>query len=320
MKTHQRIASLVLLFSFVLTASSFAQQRERPDFEQMDITKDIAYAATDNPRQCLDLYLPRVRDDEEPLPVLVYIHGGAWRAGDKRGGGFRLARFVAEGKYAGISVGYRLTGEAKWPAQLHDCKAAIRWIRANAEKHNLDAEKIAVWGTSAGGHLVSCLGTMNDDEALEGDLGEHDDQSSRVACVINYYGPSNLLTMDDHKSQIRHNAPNSPESLLIGGPIQQNKEKTRTACSLFYVTKDDAPHLIVHGTNDRLVPYPQSEVFDKALDDAGVPSTLIKMDGGGHGFRSEELDRRVEKFLAKHLQGKEADISDQPIKVEPRRR
>ncbi|HYW80844.1 MAG TPA: alpha/beta hydrolase fold domain-containing protein, partial [Thermoguttaceae bacterium] len=119
--------------------AKFRNRSARPPVSAaIRVERDIPYAETDNPRQCLDLYLPKEPASDGPLPVVAWIHGGAWLAGDKRGGQGRLAELVAGGNYAGVSIGYRLTGEAIWPAQIHDCKAAIRWIRANAKRYNLD--------------------------------------------------------------------------------------------------------------------------------------------------------------------------------------
>jgi acetyl esterase/lipase len=296
--------------------------KQRPGFpgpkqppEGIRLQSDVPYAGTDNPRQCVDLLLPEKRAGDRPLPVIVWIHGGAWLGGDKRGGMGQLARFVATGNYAGVSVGYRLSGEAIWPAQIHDCKAAIRWIRANAEKHNLDPERIGVWGSSAGGHLVAMLGTSGGVEELEGKLGPHTDADSRVQCVVDYYGPSDLLTMGDYPSNMKHNAPDSPESKLVGGPVQETKEVARAASPVTYVSKDDPPFLIVHGDADMTVPYNQSERLDAALEKAGVGSTFITVQGGGHGgFRSDELLRRVGLFFDKHLRGQDAQIPDEPIR------
>ena len=128
--------------------------------DTVQLTADISYAGTDNLRQKLDLLLPKKRTKDSPLPVIAFIHGGAWLAGDKRSAHRRLAGFVSTGDFAGVSIGYRLSQEKIWPAQIHDCKAAIRWIHGNAKKYGLDAERIAVWGASAGGHLVAMLGTM----------------------------------------------------------------------------------------------------------------------------------------------------------------
>lgn len=274
---------------------------------------DIAYADTVNPRQTLDLILPK-NPKADKLPIIVYIHGGAWRAGHKKGGHRQLQRFVSSGNYAGVTVAYRLSQEAVWPAQIHDCKAAIRWIRAHADDYGLNASKLAVWGTSAGGHLVSMLGTSADVDALEGTLGKHQDQSTRVTCVANYFGPSQLLTMDDHPSDIVHNAADSPESQLIGGAIQNHQDKAKQASPITHVTADDAPFLHVHGDQDNLVPYPQSVVLDKALDAKGVPSLLITMAKKKHGrFNHPKLDQLLTDFFAHHLLGKSAQIEEQTL-------
>lgn len=280
------------------------------------LLRDIPYAGTDNPRQCLDLLLPEVPKGDGPLPVVAWIHGGGWQGGDKRGGVWQLAYLVASGNYAGVSIGYRLSGEAIWPAQIHDCKAAVRWIRANAKKYNFDPQRIAVWGSSAGGHLVAMLGTSGTVESLEGELGQHGGVSSQVQCVVDYYGPSELLTMDDYPSRIKHNSPESPESRLVGGPLQETKQVARAASPITYVSADDPPFLIAHGTEDMAVPFNQSERFAEALRKAGVDVTFIKIEGGSHGgpaFRSPEMLRRIRLFLDKHLRGQEAQISDEPI-------
>lgn len=273
---------------------------------------DIPYAGTDNPLQRLDLYLPKTRKDDKPLPVVVFIHGGAWRAGNKRGGFGTLSPLVQSGEYAGASVGYRLTGEAIWPAQIHDCKAAIRWLRAKAKKYNLDPNKIGVTGTSAGGHLVAMLGTTGDVPGLEGKLGDHLKESSRVTCVVDQFGPTNLLAMGGS-----HNNPNSPESKLVGGAVQENKEAARKASPTSYVSKDDPPFLLIHGTNDPLVPFNQSELLHEALKKAGVESVLVPVQGGGHGgFRTNEVGQRLRQFFDKYLRGKDVAISSEPVKIQ----
>lgn len=298
----------------------FLKRRRRNDNWDFTITRDIPYAGNDNPRQALDLFLPKKAKTEKPLPVIAFIHGGAWRAGNKSFGLKRLTPFVETGQYAGVSIAYRLTGEAIWPAQIHDCKAAIRWIHANAKQHNLDPNNIAVWGTSAGGHLVAMLGTSGDVEALEGEIGKHLDQSSRVDCVVNFFGPSELLTMADHPSTMDHNAPDSPESILVGGTLQDTKKQARSASPITHITKDDAPTLNVHGTADKLVPYPQSVDFHNKLLATDVSSNLITIDGGGHGSfgkAAAEVNRLVSEFLSRHLLGdKKAKIKDQHLDSE----
>ena len=185
--------------------------------ENVRVEKDIPYARTENPRQTLDLLLPRAPKGGKPLPLVVNIHGGAFRAGDKSMGVREIAGLVDDGDYAAATINYRLSGEATWPAQIHDCKAAIRWLRANAPKYGIDPDRIGVIGASAGGHLAALLGTSGGIATLEGDLGTHAGVSSRVKCVVDQFGPSDLLAMGDYPSRIDHNAPESPESKLIGG-------------------------------------------------------------------------------------------------------
>ena len=241
--------------------------------ESIKAELDIPYAGTENPRQRLDLYVPKTTKGDKPLPVVVFIHGGGWQAGDKRGGFGTVRPLVMTGEYAGVSVGYRLTGEAIWPAQIHDCKAAIRWLRANARKYNLDADRIGVTGNSAGGHLVAMLGTSGDVPELEGALGEHVKESSRVACVVDQYGPTDLLTMGGS-----HNNPNSPESRLVGGgAIQENQDAARKASPITYVSKNDPPFMLIHGTSDPVVPFNQSELLAAALKNVGIEALLLSL-------------------------------------------
>lgn len=308
--TSLRSLFLALLFTATLSSTTFAQEFE---------TKfDVPYAETDNPRQTLNLYLPTTKS-EQPRPVIVFIHGGGWRNGDKAGGRRWLSPYLRSGHYAGVSVGYRLTDEAQWPSQIHDCKAAIRWIRGNAQKYNLDPNKIGIMGTSAGGHLVAMLGTSGDVKELEGDLGKHDDQDSRVSCVVDFFGPTEMLTMGKSPG-LDHNAPHSPEAKLLGGPVQKVPEIARQASPITHVTKDDAPFLIIHGTNDPLVPFEQSTKFQQQLQAVEVIATLITIKDGGHGgFRNRKLDELIQAFFNIHLRGLDDDIQDETLTNEPRR-
>ena len=277
--------------------------------------RNIAYAGTDNLRQALDLLVPKRIKAEGPLPLVAFIHGGGWRNGNKDGGVRQVTRFAASGRYFAASIGYRLSGEASWPAQIHDCKAAIRWLRANAKKYQFDPDRICVYGTSAGGHLVAMLGVTGDVKSLEGDLGEYPDQSSRVAAVVDFFGPTNFLTMNDFPGKIDHDSAESPESLLIGGGIQKNRDVAMSAVPVSYISKDDAQILIMHGTKDQLVPFDQSVQFHKLLLRSGVEATLVPIRDGGHGFRGEAIDRRVDDFLMKVFIDPEARVSSEPIEL-----
>jgi acetyl esterase/lipase len=239
--------------------------------------------------------------------LIVWIHGGAWSGGDKRD--CPALRFVERG-YAVASVNYRLSSDAPFPAQIEDCKAAIRWLRAHARPYGYDPDRIGVWGSSAGGHLVALLGTSGDVE--EFDVGPHRDVSSRVQAVCDFYGPTDLLRMGEQsgpESRIDHDAPDSPESRLVGGPIQQRRELATQASPITFVSKERAgripPFLILHGDRDDTVPIGQSERLHRALRDAGVASEYHVVEGAGHGgggFNGPEVQRRVDRFFAEHLE------------------
>ena len=290
--------------------------RDRGGEEQANFReiKNLDYVGEGNPRQGLDLFLPKAgAKGAKPRPLLVFIHGGGWRGGSKDGGFRRLLPFLEAGGYAGASINYRLTREARWPAQIHDCKAAIRWLKAHAKEFGYQSNKVAVWGTSAGGHLVAMLGVAGDVPALEGKLGEHLVQNSKVTCVVNYFGPSNLLTMDDFPTTIEHSAADSPEGKLVGGALADRVKVAKEASPVTHVSESDAPILLAHGTDDKLVPHNQSVDLAARLKAAGVPTVFITMDKAGHGFGSKVLQQRVRDFLAKYLDGKEGEISSETI-------
>lgn len=270
--------------------------------------RDLIYDVAGERKLPLDLYLPA--PSEKPVPVVIWIHGGGWKGGKKGSGG--PARPLIERGYAVVDVEYRLSGEAIFPAQVNDCKAAVRWVRANAKEYNLDADHIGVWGSSAGGHLAAFLGTSGGVKEFETE--SHAKFSSRVQAVCDWFGPTDLLKMNVQAVQgarLDHDAPNSPESLLVGGPIQNEpyRSKAVTANPITYVTKDDPPFLIVHGDRDLLVSHRQSELLHEALKSVGVSSELSIVKNGGHGFGGgnksrEELFQQAAEFFDKHLKAK----------------
>jgi acetyl esterase/lipase len=255
--------------------------------------RDLEYVPGGHARNKLDLYLPTKAD--HPLPVIVWIHGGAWLIGSKEG--CPATWFTTRG-FAAASINYRLSQHAIFPAQIEDCKAAIRWLRANAKKYNLDANHIGVWGESAGGHLVALLGTTGDVKELEG-KGGNLDQSSRVQCVVDWFGPTDFTKMGGW-----HDDANSPEAKLIGGPVNDKKELAANANPITYVSKDDPPFLIMHGEDDNVVPINQSKLLDEALRKAGVECTFVRIPGNGHGgpgFVNPENRKKIADFFEKHL-------------------
>ena len=291
--------ALVLILGFLAVTLVLAQQRDRakPKVpEGVTVHRDIAYVTDGHERQKLDLYIP---DTGENLPLIIWVHGGAWLGGSKEH--YAPMEYLKSG-YAGASINYRLSQHAIFPAQIEDVKAAVRWIRANAETYRLDPNRFAAWGASAGGHLVAMLGTAGD--ITEFEVGENLEVSSQVQAVVNYFGPTDFLQMDAHRlpDGLVHDAPDSPESKLVGGPIQEHKDRVARANPITYVSKADPPILIIHGDQDKLVPYHQSVLLKEALEAVGAPVTLYKVERGGHGgFKDPKVPELTKAFLEKHL-------------------
>jgi len=295
-----RITVVLLLILCVLAMTLVWAQRQRVEAptapEGVIVHRNLAYVTNGHERQKLDLYIP---DEGESLPLIIWIHGGAWLGGSKER--YAPMEYLKSG-YAGASIGYRLSQHAIFPAQIEDVKAAVRWIRANAETYRLDPNRFAAWGASAGGHLVAMLGTSGD--ITEFEVGENLGVSSQVQAVVNYFGPTDFLQMDTHRlpDGLVHDAPDSPESKLVGGPIQEHEDRVTRANPITYVSKDDPPILIIHGDQDKLVPYHQSVLLKEALEVVGAPVILYKVDGGGHGgFKDPKVPELTKTFLEKHL-------------------
>jgi acetyl esterase/lipase len=281
--------------AFLAPARGEAQDKKGPALpEGTKVEMDLAYGPHKE-RNVLDLYVPK---SEAALPLVIWVHGGGWQQGSKAGG--PALGLLSKG-YAVASINYRLSQQAVYPAQIEDCKAAVRFLRANAKEYNLDPDHFGVWGASAGGHLVALLGTTAAAKELEGD-GGNKEVSSKVQAVVDWFGPTDLTKMGGS-----HDNPNSPEAKLLGGPVQENKDKAAKANPITYVTKDAAPFLILHGDQDKTVPYSQSELLAEALKKAGVEVRLVKVEGAGHGgaqFNAPENRKLIEEFFDKHLKAK----------------
>ena len=297
MNVHSIMTDVVLAFVAGTTLAQQPGPATPPRVpEGTIIHRDLAYVTNGHERQKLDLYLPKADKD---LPLIIWVHGGAWLAGSKE----RPVplTYLADG-YAVASINYRLSQHAVFPAQIEDCKAAVRWLRGHAAQYHLDPNHFAAWGESAGGHLVAMLGTTGDTKVF--DVGENLSTSSRVQAVLDFFGPTDLVQMDAHRllNGEVHDTADSPESRLVGGPIQENKDKVAKANPITYVSKDDPPFLIVHGDADPVVTHHQSELLEAALKQAGVPVTFYTVKGGGHGgFRDPNVPVITRQFLARRL-------------------
>ena len=301
------LTRLVLGFALLASATAHAQTRQREPVEPPPgfvAHRDLIYASVEGRDLLLDVYAPE-KKPAKPMPVVVFVHGGGWRNGSKD----RIARPlpILKHGYVLVSVGYRLSGEAIFPAAIEDCKAAVRWVRANAAKYGIDPDRLGVWGSSAGGHLVALLGTAWEVKEWDAAHEENAGYSSKPTAVCNWFGPTDFLRMNDFEGRIDHDAADSPESRFIGVPIQDHPEKVQKANPITYVTPDDPPMLHMHGEKDQAVPFNQSELLHAALQKVGVESTLYKVVGGDHGFRNavkdtpESLLQMTAGFFDKHL-------------------
>jgi len=306
------IAPLFLLPFVVQPASTCAQVPavdESPG--KVSVQKDVEYARAGDIGLKLDIFRPET-PSSGLRPCIVWIHGGGWRSGSKTGGAARLSALVATGDYIGASIDYRLLDVARWPAQIYDCKAAIRYLRANSKSLGIDPDKIGVWGASAGGHLASLLGTSGDITDVEGDIGTTG-VSSRVACVVDFCGPSDFLLPGIGSPRVGDQI----HVTLFGGPLTEKENAARQASPVTHVTADDPPFLIMHGTADNTVNIRQAERLFEAQKKSGANTVFVKVEGGGHGFGGPEVNARVKVFFDKYLLGRDQLVSDAPIPSEP---
>ncbi|HUT10990.1 MAG TPA: alpha/beta hydrolase [Thermoguttaceae bacterium] len=263
--------------------------------------ENITYGKGGDRELKLDLARP---EGDGPFPALVFIHGGGWRGGQRSGYRGEIVEAAKRG-YVAVTVSYRLTepdeqGKAKYPfpAQVHDVKCAVRWLRADAARYHVDPNRIGATGGSAGGHLSLMLGLTDAEANLEGD-GGHAEQSSRVQAVVNYFGPTDMIELSrgsDGAAPI--------VASFLGGTPEDVRDRYLAASPTTYVSRDDPPILSLHGADDRLVPPDQARALDKKMAAAGASHTLILLEGQGHGFHGEasaQARTAMYEFFNKHL-------------------
>jgi len=299
----------LILIGFLFPIFSFAQGSGQPNIENIKLKcLDIAYAST-SPAQKLDIYFP---EGDGPFPVILSIHGGAFKGGDKRDNQLTPMLEGLKRGYAIVSINYRLSQEAIFPAQIYDAKAAVRWIRANAKKYKFDPDKIAVWGGSAGGTLCALLGTSGNVKELEDLSLGNPSQSSCVQAVVDWFGPTDFLKMDEQlkeskvKNPQMHSIPDSPESELIGKNLADAPELVKKVNPETYITPDDPPFLIQHGLVDHLVPYQGSvNLASKLKAVIGKEKVTLELfennDHAGPAFTTVQNIYKVFSFLDQYL-------------------
>jgi acetyl esterase/lipase len=261
---------------------------------KLTIDQDIAYSKVGSRELKLDIARPAEGDG--PFPAVLVIHGGAWRQGNKADVRPILPQFVEHG-FVAISPEYRFCPQNAFPAQIHDVKAAVRWLKVNAKKYRIDPDRIGAMGFSAGGHLAMMLGLTSPNDGLEGDVsaGAPD---SRVKAVVNYFGPTDLAAKDIPdicKPWVKD---------FLGGSPQDRPDAAAKASPLTFVSKDDAPVLTFQGTKDSLVPYNQAIKLAEAMSSAGVPGRVELILGADHGWAGAEMARTVNEtfgFLDRYL-------------------
>lgn len=259
------------------------------------LTKDIEYGKVGKRSLKLDLYRPTKL--KKPVPGLIFIHGGAWKGGDKDIYRIYATRYAQKG-YVAVSISYRLSGEAPFPAAVQDAKCAVRWMRANAGKYGVDPKNICVLGGSAGGHLAMMVGYASDQKQLEGG-GGHQKVSSRVQAVVNLYGPCDLTVPVMRKADV-------VQEFLGGKKYDKAPALYKIASPISYLTKDDPPTLILHGTLDALVSINQSDKLAKRLKEVAVPYTYDRLTGWPHVMDiAEPVYKRclffIDRFLAENM-------------------
>lgn len=261
---------------------------------QTDSIKNVVYAEVGSRKLSLDLYKPRGKTSPY---LIVWVHGGAWRSGSKDNPPLGL---LSAG-YAIASLDFRLSTEAPFPAQIHDIKAAIRFLRGNAKKYGYLSDKIVIAGSSSGGHLVALTGTTNNDSYYEGNEGDFLKESSSVQGIIDFYGPTNFLTILSQSTPHGISVRAPALEILLSKPVEQVPELAKKASPVFQIDASDPPILIVHGDQDNQVPVNQSLELMAAYKKSGLLWQLEIVPGAGHGdniYFTKEFQPVLEKFLS----------------------
>ncbi|MDG2382683.1 MAG: alpha/beta hydrolase [Pirellulaceae bacterium] len=250
-------------------------KNDEPLPEGVQEQTDIEYGNVDGHSLLLDLYRPQ--ESSQPTPGLIFIHGGAWSGGERTVYRYYTTRFAERG-FAAATITYRLSGQANFPAAVHDAKCAVRWMRAHAEKYNIDPDRIAVIGGSAGGHLAMMVGYTENGE-MEGN-GGHQGVSSRVGAVVNFYGPVDLTTEEGKGAGAVRD--------FLGGPFDEMPLQYKAASPISHLDKDDPPTLIVHGTLDQTVSIQQADLLADKLKQVSVDHSYERLEGWPHTLDAAE--------------------------------
>ncbi len=278
----------VVTAALLLTGAVSATAQNKTN--EVKRTNNIEFAKPDGVALLLDLYMPV---GVENPPLIMFMHGGGWKNGNRKN---CKMSWASKYGYAIASVEYRLSQEAIFPAQIHDCKGALRWLRANAEKYGYNADKVVVAGTSAGGHLALLMGVSGGVKELEGTTGGNLDETSTVQGIIDYYGPTDFVYRS--KSQpVKTEQEGGGVFHLLGGKASENLELAKAASPVTYVTKDDPPLVILHGEKDDTVFIKQSHIMKEHYEKNGLEVEMLTDPNARHGWRTP-LDGEMEVVLS----------------------
>jgi len=275
-----------------------------PSMAQDGITRtgDIAFAKVDGRELLLDLYTPT---GMTTAPVLIFAHGGGWARGTRD----RVPHIgLVHAGYAIASIDYRLSGEAKFPAQIYDLKAAVRYLRANAVELGIDPNRIGASGSSAGGHLAQLLGITNGSSAHEGNVGDYDNVSSDVSVIVSYYGASNFMTILNQSTKYGYGVRAPALDALLGGLPESEPELAHLASPIFYADASDPPLYLLHGDLDPQMPINQSHEIHGKYKELELPVHFEVVHGAQHGgepFYDDERTAMVRAFLDMHFRNSE---------------
>jgi len=299
LRYRKSTAERIIAPAFRCLAAAFCLTVANGADKNVQVTRDVEYARVGEQSLKLDLYLPE--KTAKPVPLLIYVHGGAWRSGAKENP--PIAPLVGKG-FAVASVEFRLTQVAPFPANIHDIKAAIRFLRAKAGDFGYDAKRFAIVGTSSGGHLAALAGVSNGHKELEGNIGGHCDVSSNVQAIVSFFGAANLQTIlgqsTPHGLSVRVPA----LQLLLGGQPEEKPALARLASPVAHLDEHDPPLLLIHGDADPQMPIEQSRQLHAAYEKAGCSVTVTVIAGGKHGgpeFYDTERLALLERFLRENL-------------------
>ncbi len=285
----RRRSKWLFAFHLSLTFGALACGARPVTAGEVEVERDVEYS---NPGDAhLKLNLARPKQSDGLSPAVVCIHGGGWTAGSREGWNGLCAQ-LAERGYVAVTISYRFAPAHPFPAAINDAKAAVRWLRANADRLKIDPERIGAVGDSAGGHLSQFLAVTPDVKTFDRD-GDNLDQSSRIQCEVNYYGPNDMAKMYGVQPNV-----DKVVSQFVGGDLEHARHGSVLASPIAWVTPQAAPTLIIHGTKDDVVPHEQALLMRDRLKAADVPVEVLSIEGAGHGFGGDDAKRANEATLA----------------------